>query len=764
MNFRRFFDKISQKFHLNSILARIIISAMIGMLLLAIFSISIFYNYEYTRTADSNFSLIQSSVESIASAADQILLDSLSRDILALTNNYTLLEVIYYVEPTFTQTYKVSTELNLTRSGNRYISSIIYCDSRHDIVLDSEYHIGSSSDSYQNLLKYYNENKPYNNVIYNSSLFDFFCYEGEYYLAANFAGRSKVSYGQLLFKINVAQMYSTLFSEYMRHFDCYFFTEYHQPIFPDNINYDNLQLSEHDLDSLSQSSDHYLKQGKHIFFYHQSSVTNWEFIIQTNTISIQPPVKSIFSLFFPILLLLIVIAVVLSLIISHIIYKPLQEMYKSVLNILPDDIPRSKVELDYVPYAFSEVSANLKQLEGIMADISDDVLRRIFSDLLNNVSPNYEYVKTSVQTINSPFQFNNIYVVSVIEFPENHEMGSRQNENSSISRVINALTPFNASSNSFSYVQRAKSNYLAIITSFAPTADIDEAHRVLDNMETMLKCLLNQDGLTIHYARGHFYHSILDVTASYNRAISVLSSMSWNADAEPTVYGLPSVQKGTKDREDALGYQIAQLLSGIGVQKDTELNASLQNIFDNLRTESSSSLSELISLSGFLKQFWGALESMSLINESDIVVSTTLIDECSKCDEISALPQCTRIREHCTDLLIKAQDLHRAITNPYLIKAKEYIMEHYALPNLSLDLIASECNITPNYLSKLFAASGMYYSEYISHYRIIRSVSLLQETNMTVNEIATQCGFNSTQSYIRVFKKQMGSTPGQLRK
>ena len=103
--------------------------------------------------------------------------------------------------------------------------------------------------------------------------------------------------------------------------------------------------------------------------------------------------------------------------------------------------------------------------------------------------------------------------------------------------------------------------------------------------------------------------------------------------------------------------------------------------------------------------------------------------------------------------------------NPYIIAAQEYIGANYSNPDLSLEEIAENLKIAPNYLSTIFSKNlGIKLFEYVNEYRLEKSIELLLHTDKTVNEISTECGFGSSRNYIRIFKKYKDNTPGAYRK
>ena len=85
-------------------------------------------------------------------------------------------------------------------------------------------------------------------------------------------------------------------------------------------------------------------------------------------------------------------------------------------------------------------------------------------------------------------------------------------------------------------------------------------------------------------------------------------------------------------------------------------------------------------------------------------------------------------------------------------------------PDFSLQLIADYFQMSPSNFSHYFKKNfGQNFKEYIDLQRIQQSVRLLRETNQTLDEISRKTGYSNTSSFIRSFKKIVGTTPGQYR-
>ncbi|MUP45596.1 AraC family transcriptional regulator [Gramella sp. BOM4] len=88
-------------------------------------------------------------------------------------------------------------------------------------------------------------------------------------------------------------------------------------------------------------------------------------------------------------------------------------------------------------------------------------------------------------------------------------------------------------------------------------------------------------------------------------------------------------------------------------------------------------------------------------------------------------------------------------------------------PNLSLDELAGEMNMSNTHLSKIINTySGYNFSDYINSLRIEQAKKLLNDPDFckfTIVAIGQECGFNSRSTFYAAFKKFTVQTPTQYR-
>lgn len=90
------------------------------------------------------------------------------------------------------------------------------------------------------------------------------------------------------------------------------------------------------------------------------------------------------------------------------------------------------------------------------------------------------------------------------------------------------------------------------------------------------------------------------------------------------------------------------------------------------------------------------------------------------------------------------------------------IIDSSEFSDLTIDRIAAELNITPRYIRRLFARHiGVSPSRYILGKRIEHAKELLVNTDMTLKEISSHCGFSSGRHLCACFTRVMGYRPSK---
>lgn len=113
--------------------------------------------------------------------------------------------------------------------------------------------------------------------------------------------------------------------------------------------------------------------------------------------------------------------------------------------------------------------------------------------------------------------------------------------------------------------------------------------------------------------------------------------------------------------------------------------------------------------------------------------------------------------------ILESKDKKEDIRNYAIRRAISFIREHYS-ENISLDMLADRLEITPEYLSTLFNKEvGINFSTFLKRFRISQAKRLLKGTDEKIYSIALQVGYNDPKYFNRVFKEEVGVSPGDYK-
>lgn len=85
---------------------------------------------------------------------------------------------------------------------------------------------------------------------------------------------------------------------------------------------------------------------------------------------------------------------------------------------------------------------------------------------------------------------------------------------------------------------------------------------------------------------------------------------------------------------------------------------------------------------------------------------------------------------------------------------------------LSLSMVAEKYAVTPQYLSALFKKkTGIGFQEYLYLLRMLKAEELLKSrTKISIADVSERCGYNDSNYFSFMFKKNFGITPSEMRK
>ena len=105
-----------------------------------------------------------------------------------------------------------------------------------------------------------------------------------------------------------------------------------------------------------------------------------------------------------------------------------------------------------------------------------------------------------------------------------------------------------------------------------------------------------------------------------------------------------------------------------------------------------------------------------------------------------------------------------AAYKPIVLLAIKYIDTNYNENDLNLSEVAEKFNLSSSYLSKLLKKeAGLSFIDYLTNYRINRSICMMDDPKFKIYEIAEAVGYNNQHYFCKAFKRVMGFAPTEYR-
>lgn len=122
------------------------------------------------------------------------------------------------------------------------------------------------------------------------------------------------------------------------------------------------------------------------------------------------------------------------------------------------------------------------------------------------------------------------------------------------------------------------------------------------------------------------------------------------------------------------------------------------------------------------------------------------------------------LSENCLKMQKHILNERRDNTKSFVTKAIEYVKEHYADQDLSIETICSYLNVSAAYFSTVFKKeTGKTFINYLTDYRMEEAENLLLTENEKTYIIAQKVGYSDPNYFSYAFKKQFGMSPSKYK-
>ena len=273
----------------------------------------------------------------------------------------------------------------------------------------------------------------------------------------------------------------------------------------------------------------------------------------------------------------------------------------------------------------------------------------------------------------------------------------------------------------------------------------------------------NLDGLSWYVAEGTMVERLSALPKCYNDANSRLSLR--HIYPATHIFGVGSeASSNVNDDISSLDNLDVEKIDSMITRNflqtglDSEIDQFVDNYLKNLGSATESLLfRQYILLSA---RFNAAIVAKGLGENQDEFLKTL--------PDINAAIESDEAREYLTAVFRRVIEVRDAESknryNSILKTAMNYIDEHFADEDISLNTVAKTVNVSANYFSAVFSQeTGETFIEYLTKKRMEKAKQLLRQTSMRSGEIAFKVGYRDPRYFSFIFRKTVGCTPRDYR-
>lgn len=557
--------------------------------------------------------------------------------------------------------------------------------------------------------------------------------------------------------------------------DAYFSYQLGKMIADSKINYeifdrsDSLLATTLSSDILSQGVTEHFTQPQGIFEYDlngqatianyiSSSDTGWHFVFYTPKTYYYASSNS-----FYVMALLMLVAVILGMVLIRFLVNRQYSPIRKVLTKVPSQY-QDQNEMSQIEGLILDAAQQLRQTKTIQEKHNRQLKDTFWAKLLNGTISDIQ--GETVKKYLAPELSSSPNVV--VLFPMHHYAALFQDEvisdferyNLLVDIIDNIGRELLDAQGMESYFFESYGNCIALI-SMRREQDFEQLDGVLSELIASMKQYFDVE---LSAGVSEWHNDIFELSKAYSEAFTCIDHIQFTEESDIVFYGDIAAE-----HTDPLFFRIDKINQLCNYIKYGE-NEKACAFVDDLIHQSTHSINfnpvvfkyyihDLINT--ITKNFQNYVSSDNQkVNDIYLLTLTGSADIRSIQSGIHDL-----IESICSKINRESEAASDSGSNALAKKIKAYIDEHYTDADLSANMVAQEFHISSPYISKIFKTiQPEGFVNYINNKRIEKAQELLRCTSKKLDDISLETGFLNTTSFIRLFKKIVGTTPGNYRK
>lgn len=502
------------------------------------------------------------------------------------------------------------------------------------------------------------------------------------------------------------------------------------------------------------------------YYLYASDTLGWKYLVRINKRMKLVPLSTLAAILLPVLLLYFGLSQIFSLYITKTVYRPINRLMKIITDpeygkgkSTPDTENNIRNEVDFLEKAYLSTVEENEQHQILMLHIGDDILEQLLRNILLGRESDEQIIQRTLWDINRESLLTGSFTVIAGEFSEEEMIEDSIVQQELGQRAFHSAIHLICSEGYQSICVPIGSNRAALVICFEEGSSVNQIKELLHSMEKQLMERTEDVPYTHWFGTGGVCRQLADLRFVWQEALEkvrhqrYVSQESMNISMEAGMYNTVS------EKDQYFHEQLQVIFTDIAEGNLDKANHAMHFVLGEIEEDKEDGIREL----RLVIENMAELLISAQVRQEDMEVAGFMRQEPESLDD-NMQKMLTFTQGQYQKAVSLILDANRRIHNRYVEAAKNYVMEYYMEGTLTLERISNFIGISPAYLSRIFSeATGEGLNIWINMYKIEQAKRYLMQTGLNISEVGYKCGFNSAQSFARVFKKYTGQSPKQFR-
>ncbi|RAV16684.1 helix-turn-helix domain-containing protein [Paenibacillus contaminans] len=500
-------------------------------------------------------------------------------------------------------------------------------------------------------------------------------------------------------------------------------------------------------------------------FYMKSPYTGWEIISVVSDSELSKPLVRVRNTLLGISVVLLLLAVAMSAAVNSWMFRPVNRVLANVSKQLQQyrayerkSEHTAEDEFGSIERSLSHILADSDRMYRQMRETQPVIKWRLVMDALIGARKNPGELLPSLEAIGFPLYAGQMLAMAA-EFDRKSEIATPQDLHLYCYALCNVAEEM-INTECLGVAIEARDGLVVIVISFADSDGEANVLRVLAVAELIKSYVEEQFKRTISIGLGRMTQGMETLQQSYHDALSALSYK--------MILGGNTIISSEDIREPASG-EFMRLLG----MTDAIVDSLRLTDREKMAKQTERWFGEMAA-SGAAPDMIRQLVVQFMMKAAKAVgeIDPALLEEAPSHRLFDLLSQYENIRQlsdHVIDQLGRyaeqiGEKRSNRERNDVIERITAFIDERYMHSDLSLNYLASEFKLSVSHVSRLFKEqTESNFIDYLMDIRMRKAKELLAGTDMLVRDVSGAVGYTNVNSFVRIFKKSTGFTPGEYR-